>query len=139
MPLYEQLKAKNNWWYSQVFYTSVRGFSFRICVIPNGHLNGDGHGTHVSVFYRPVVGNYDAQLKWPVTVTVSIQLLNQHADKNHITEELVCTYDKIMCTSASIWAIYKFISRKELDWNAEKETQYLKNNSLQFKLKLRTN
>ena len=30
--------------------------------------------------------------------------------------------------------IYKFVSHKELDWNAEKETQYLKNNCLQFKV-----
>ena len=95
----------------------------------------DGRGTHVSVYYRPEVGNYDTQLKWPVTVIVSVQLLNQHADKDHITQEIVWTYDKEKCTTGKIGVICKFISHKELDWNAEKETQYLKNNSLQFKVK----
>ena len=104
------------------------------CVYPNGYRGEDGHGTHVSVSYRPEVGNYDEKLKWPVTVTVSIRLLNQHADKNHITKEIVWKYNKKDTTDTSIWVIYKFVSHKELDWNAKKETQYLKNNSLQFEV-----
>ena len=134
MPLYEQLKAENGRWYSQVLYTNLGGYSFRIAFFPNGHPNVDDRGTHVSVCYKPIVGNYDAQLKWPVTVTVSIQLLNQHADKDHVTREISWKYNKKDTTGTTIWIYDKFISHKKLDWNAEKETQYLKNNCLQFKV-----
>ena len=134
MPLYEQLKVDNNRWHSQVLYTDSGGYSFRISVYPNGFPNVDGHGTHVSVCHTPEVGNYDARLKWPVTITVTVQLLNQHADNDHVTEEIVHTYEKKNSISTNIGIIEKFISHKELGWNAEKETQYLKNNSLQFKV-----
>ena len=134
MPCYEQLKAEKESWWSQVFYTDNNGYSFRIYVLPNGHPNKDGYGTHVSVAYAAEVGRFDAQLKWPVTVTVSLQLLNQHADKNHITKEIVWTYDKKNRTDTTVKVIHKFVSHKKLDWNAEKETQYLKNNCLQFKV-----
>ena len=132
MPLYEQLKAENKWWYSPVMYTESEGYSFRIVVFPNGHPKKDGHGTHVSVAYAAEVGSYDAQVKWPVTITVSIQLLNQHADRDHITKDISRTYDKKDCTGLRV--IHKFISHEKLDWNAEKETLYLKNNCLQFKV-----
>ena len=134
MPFYEQLKAESGRWHSQVLYTKQGGYSFRIGVYPNGHSNGDGHGTHVSVSYKLDVGNYDTQLEWPVTLSVSIQLLNQHADKDHITKVLTRTNDKNDSTADIIRIIHKFISHKELGWNAEKETRYLKNNCLQFKV-----
>ena len=134
MPFYEELKAEDKFWYSPAMYTHNDGYNFRICVIPNGHSVEDGHSTHVSVGYKPEVGNYDALLKWPVTVTVSLQLLNQHADKNHITKEIVWKYNKKDTTGTIIWTFHKFISHEELCRNAEKETQYLKNNSLQFKV-----
>ena len=134
MPFFEQIKTTNRDWCSPVMYTEFRGYSFRICAYPNGPHNGTGHGTHVSVGLLREVGSYDAQLKWPVTVTVSIQLLNQHADKDHVTREISWKYNKKDTTGTTIWIVHKFISHKELDWNAEKETQYLKNNSLQFKV-----
>ena len=134
MPFFKQLKEDNGNWYSPILHTQFCGYSYRLGVYPNGHRKG-GRGTHVSVCYKAEVGNYDAQLKWPVSVTVIFQLLNQHADKNHITKKVAWTYDQEDCISNTICVLaYKVIAHEELDWNAEKETQYLKNNCLQFKI-----
>ena len=134
MPFFERLKAENGTWYSPLMYTGMGGYGFRIVVCPNGHIN-EGRDTHVSVLYKAEVGNYDEELKWPVAITVTLRLLNQHADKDHVTRKLTHTYDKTFCVANAIVPFkFKFISHKELDWDENKETQYLKNNCLQFKV-----
>ena len=136
MPYFYQLKQNNRNWYSPTLYTSRCGYNFLIVVCPNGSP-GIGRGTHVSILYRPKPGDFDEMIKWPVTVTVTIQLLNQHADKNHITVTASVTYNK---GDLSVYPLKRFyvegmlIGHDELGWNAEKESQYLKNDCLRFKI-----
>ena len=135
MPFFEQLKAENGTWYSLLMSTHMGGYSFRILVFPNGHPH-EGLDTYVSVLFKAEVGNYDEELKWPVTITVTLQLLNQHADKDHVTEEYTFPpYDKKLCVANTVIPFkYKFIPHNELDWDENKGTQYLKNNCLQFQV-----
>lgn len=51
------------------------------------YLNGDGtgKGSHVSLFFVVMRGNYDALLSWPFSLQVSLALLDQdNATRSHV-------------------------------------------------------
>ena len=61
--------------YSPCFYTSRYGY--KMCA--RIYLNGDdmGRGTHISVFFVVMRGQYDAILRWPFRQKVTFMLLDQ--------------------------------------------------------------
>ncbi len=61
--------------YSPPFYTSTHGY--RLCL--RAYLNGDGEGkgTHVSLFIVIMKSEYDDLLKWPFSHKVTLTLINQ--------------------------------------------------------------
>lgn len=61
--------------YSPPFYTSVHGY--RICL--RAYLNGDGNGrgTHVSLYIVIMKSEYDELLSWPFAYNVVLTLINQ--------------------------------------------------------------
>ena len=61
--------------YSPCFYSSSYGY--KMCVLL--YLNGDGmgRGTHISVFFVVMRGQYDALLRWPFRQKVTFMLLDQ--------------------------------------------------------------
>ena len=61
---FEKIKAADTKWYSPPFYTHTHGYKMCIRVYANG--NGDGAGTHVSVYLVLMRGIFDDDLKWPL-------------------------------------------------------------------------
>ena len=61
--------------YSPCFFTSRYGY--KLCA--RLYLNGDGmgRGTHISVFFVVMRGQYDALLRWPFRQKVTFMLLDQ--------------------------------------------------------------
>jgi len=61
--------------FSPPFYTGR--FGYRMCL--RAYLNGDGMGagTHFSLFYVVMKGEYDALLRWPFRHEVALSLLDQ--------------------------------------------------------------
>ena len=61
--------------YSPCFYSSSYGY--KMCV--RLYLNGDGmgRGTHISLFFVVMRGQYDALLRWPFRQKVTFMLLDQ--------------------------------------------------------------
>jgi len=61
--------------YSPCFYSSSHGY--KMCV--RLYLNGDGmgRGTHISLFFVVMRGQYDALLRWPFRQKVTFMLLDQ--------------------------------------------------------------
>ena len=61
--------------YSPCFYTGRYGY--KMCV--RLYLNGDGmgRGTHISIFFVVMRGQYDALLRWPFRQKVTFMLLDQ--------------------------------------------------------------
>ena len=61
--------------YSPCFYTSRYGY--KMCA--RTYLNGDGmgRGTHISVFFVVMRGQYDALLRWPFRQKVTFMLMDQ--------------------------------------------------------------
>ena len=71
----EAVSGKTPSIYSPPFY--VGRFGYKVCA--RLYLNGDGmgKGTHVSVFFVIMRGEYDALLPWPFTQKVHFKLLDQ--------------------------------------------------------------
>ena len=61
--------------YSPCFYTSRYGYKMCACIYLNG--DGMGRGTHISVFFVVMRGQYDAILRWPFRQKVTFVLLDQ--------------------------------------------------------------
>ena len=61
--------------YSPCFYTSRYGYKMCARIYLNG--DGMGRGTHISVFFVVMRGQYDAILHWPFKQKVTFMLLDQ--------------------------------------------------------------
>ena len=61
--------------YSPPFYTGLNGY--KMCI--RAYLNGEGagEGTHLSIFFVLMKGEYDALLQWPFESKVSLILIDQ--------------------------------------------------------------
>lgn len=70
--------------YSQPFYTHRYGY--RMCA--RIYLNGDGlgKGTHVSLFFAIMRGDFDALLTWPFKQKVTLTLLDQSSSGQHLSD-----------------------------------------------------
>ena len=122
--------------FSPSFYTSPTGY--KMCVRVDANGNGDGKGTHVSVFAYLMKGDNDDYLTWPFTGTVTFELLNQLEDKNHHKETVTFPTDDVASQrvvdserAPEGWGFPKFISHTDLD---SKKCQYLKDTALIFRV-----
>ena len=80
----EKGKDLNSRWYGPAMYTHVGGYKFCIAVYANGLGDGLGKAMAVQLFSLP--GEFDGQLKWPVTAKFTLELINQHGLYNVIAE-----------------------------------------------------
>ena len=135
-PLDFHIKQTDERWYSSPFYTHPRGYKMHISVDPKGV--GDGEGTHVSIFTYMLCGPFDDYLKWPFRGEITIQLVNQAGDHDHI-EKIISYTDTTPddCAGrvtgrerAEGWGKHQFLAHSHLDYNAARKTQYLKDNHL---------
>ncbi|XP_072885574.1 TNF receptor-associated factor 3-like isoform X4 [Hemitrygon akajei] len=80
----EAISGKTLSLYSQPFYTS--SFGYKMCA--RVYLNGDGmgKGTHLSVFFVVMRGEYDSLLTWPFRQKVTLTLLDQGLGKGHVSD-----------------------------------------------------
>ena len=77
--------GKNASIYSLPFYSSRYGYKMCMRMFPLG--NGLGRGTHMSVYFVLLKGEYDNLLKWPFTYMVTLTLLNQ-AGGREVTDKI---------------------------------------------------
>lgn len=78
----EAVSAKTLSLYSQPFYTGY--FGYKMCA--RVYLNGDGmgKGTHLSLFFVVMRGEYDALLPWPFRQKVTLMLMDQGPSRKHL-------------------------------------------------------
>ena len=112
-------------------YISPNSYNMALLVYANG--SGDAEGTHVSVFAKILRGRYDAQLKWPLVGDITFKLLNQLEDKNHYQKTVQLTAEKNM-QAGSDWGYPTFICHTKLGYNKDRNTQYLKDDTLYFRM-----
>ena len=118
--------------YLPSFYTQSHGYYMCISVYTKG--DGTGEGTHVTIFTCLMQGSYDDHLKWPFRGEITIQIVNQAGDHSHVEKTIHYkgeTPDSyagrvIGEERASGWGFHQFLAHTNLEYNATKKTQYLK-------------
>ena len=128
---YQQVKARDSYIDSPSMYTHPGGYKFGLTLYPNGYELGAG--THVSVLVYSVKGDHDAELKFPVKFTITVQLLNQHRNQDHHTRDI---QGEITTSGFGLFigTDSTFIPLADLEWNRVKQTQYLKDDCLGFRI-----
>ncbi len=134
---FQQHKKASDSFYSDPFYTSPRGY--KLCVKIYANSIGDGKGTHVSVFACLMKGNHDDTLTWPFLGTVTFELLNQLEDENHhkLTSNFIDNErsKRIVEGDRGVgWGFHEYIPHTRLEHNPTKNCQYLKDDSLIFRV-----
>ena len=113
-------------------------------VYANGHKIGAG--THVSVYVYLMRGEHDDKLTWPFRGDITIQLVNQNRDQDHVkkivefADENGAAGDE---TSGRVtlgrerakhsWGYHTLISHAKLESTAGTQ-QYLKNGCMKFRV-----
>ena len=144
MSPFSQLKVNNNnMWYSPGFYTHTCGYKMCLNIDANG--NGDDEDTHVSLYLWVMKGENDDTLTWPIKYICIFTLLNQLKDEGHHTWTIDSPEDEddIDCVSRVLsgekgtgWGCHKFIAHTKLDLQEEEQCQYLKDDSLYFRVQV---
>ena len=122
-----KISTGNNSFYfskSTSFYTKY-GYYMTI------QVNASSGEDIVSVYAVLLKGKFDAGLNWPFVGKVAITLLNQLRDNDHRTMILTTV------TNARVgdkWGFQKFIRYSALAHDPVKNTQYLKDNTLYFRV-----
>ena len=128
---YNARKTTNSVFHSDSFYTSPGGYKMCIEVAPNGRAAGSA--THMTVHARLLEGAYDASLSWPFMGTMTLTLLNQLADNNH--HSLILEYENNEVAKVGmVWVYPNFISHSALSHDPVKNTQYIENDTLHFRV-----
>ena len=127
-----QMKKENNRYVESPSYY-INGYHVALRVYTNGY--GPYRGTHVRVSVQILKGRHDAKLKWPLVGKVAFTLLNQVKDANHryYLSSLEASDNMQVGSSRGNG---KFISLPELDYNPVRKTQYLKDDTLYFRMSL---
>ncbi|NXG77874.1 TRAF2 factor, partial [Baryphthengus martii] len=81
--LQDSVTGKTASLYSPAFYTAKYGYKVCLRVYLNG--DGTGKGTHLSLFFVVMKGEYDALLPWPFRHKVTFMLLDQN-NREHIID-----------------------------------------------------
>ena len=117
------------------FYTHLNGYRMALSVRANG--TRAGKGTHVSVYASVLGGENDSKLKWPLLGKIICTLLNQLEDRHHHTGVINLTTAH-NGRVGSTWVQSQFIRHSALTYDPVKNTQYLKNDTLYFRMELET-
>ena len=126
--------------YSDPFYTHNKGCKMYLKVYAAG--NGDGKGTHLSMYLYLMKGPHDDELTWPLRVKFEIKLLNQISDSQHYSG--IVTYDDNTPNdytsrvtkgnkSDNGWGWAQYISNEDL-LKITPTCQYLKDDCLFFQV-----
>lgn len=124
---FQKLKEEDDHWRSPQFYSSAGGYRAFVNVYPNG--TGEGRTTHISCSVNLATGDYDRMLKWPLEAEVSLEILNQLEDKNHIT--CVVVFNEETPNGNGGW-IEKFVQHSEL--TSLPSCQYVRNDALYIRV-----
>ena len=114
-------------------YTHPGGYAIVLKVFFNG--KGEGYHTHISVGVYSIKGIYDDTLIFPVQFTMTVELMNQHRDQDHHRRIIECTVKKENIGSfCSVGLLNTFIPHAILEWNEDRQSQYLKNDCLELRV-----
>ena len=121
-------------WFSDPVYSHFGGYKMRFYVCDSGEF-----GFCVSVYICLMQGDNDDNLKWPFKGTIKVSLLNQLKDGQHHTMTLFTPDRGIPAhlggrvTEVEL-GCRQFISHQDLIHKGDKNCQYLKDDTLFFRV-----
>ena len=136
---FEGQKKQDDVWFSPAFYTHSGGYRMCLKVYPNG--NGNGLGTHVSIYMCILQGPNDGSLRWPLRGEITIQIVNETGDIQH--EETVCYTDQVPENRSTKvtgreralgWGKDRFLPHSSLCDDAAKKTPFLRGDTLRIRI-----
>ena len=134
MTNFDEYKRDEDRWYSPHFYTHSNGYKMCLRVDANG--NASGQGTHLSVFVYLLQGEFDDQLEWPFRGNITVKLVNQEEDRDHVVETLYSINARERCERVMSedriengWGIGRFLPHAEL------QPKYLKDDCIKLHVK----
>ena len=132
---YMEKKEVNEVFTSPSVYTSPRGCKLQLEIYVNGHDRGKG--THMSIYPSLLKDENAHSLSGEVTIT----LLNQLADENHHTKTMstnILNINRFLVKRRrrieSHGNLHKYALHSILSFNPEEYTQYLKDDTLYFRV-----
>ena len=141
MSQFSELIVNTYGWYTPGFY--IYPYGYKMCLSVNANGCADGKGTHVSVFLYLMKRENDDALTWPITYKCTVTLLNQLKNEGHHTVIINSPEDKDYIVSRVLsgekgtgWGCPKFIAHAKLDLQEEEQCQYLKDDSLYFRVQV---
>ena len=131
-----QAKGGHGNWYSDPFFSSSRGYKFVLNIDTNGY--GSARNTHLTAHLKQLPGDFDKELQWPFKVKVYLEILNQRGDHSHHSCVGNVEFDRAGPYYQRIGDDNKFFPLNGLAYNAQANTEYLRNDSIKFRLRLKT-
>ena len=129
-----KLQGTNEPFQSPSFYTSFPGYQVCVSIKTDGDKSDEG--TQVSVFAFFLEGEYDTELSWPFVGEITFTLLNQLEDNNHHSKTLALT-NAHNVRVGNAWGYPDFIPHCKLGHDPVKNTQYLKDDTLYFRVSIK--
>ena len=123
---------------SDPFY--ILGYKLKLLICPDG--NGDGAGTHISLFIFLMKGANDAILSWPFYKSVTVTLIDQQENlKNRVNVVLFFKanpqnkgfFGRPVTNENAAWDFPKFVSHDKL-----KERRYIVDDTIFIQVELAT-
>ena len=98
------------------------------------HLNGEGIGkdSHMSLYFVLMKGDFDAILSWPFTHRVTMQLLDQSGQDNHVQDRFCpnsnsCAFQRPQSETNIAVGNPRFISKTDL---GRREDMYMRDDTM---------
>ena len=125
---------------SPPFYTHKNGYKMRLQVWPNG--TGDGKGTHLSIFACLLKGENDYNLKWPMNINLTMEVVNWRSNNSHIIHKINFQHapDSVRAqvtgenNVASNWGVIKFCTHYTLFSNS-RNIQYVQDDCIHVRVR----
>ena len=134
---FERKQKYDTHWFGPGFYTHVGGYKMCLNIDANGW--DSGNGTHVSVYFYMMKGEFDSHLKWPFKGEITVELVNQKERGENYKTNLVEESDPVERDeylkrvtegerAEEGWGEPEFISHSDL-YNPEEGKEYLVNDT----------
>jgi TNF receptor-associated factor 4 len=118
---------------SRVFFTHPHGYKMNVLVFPEGVK--EGRGTHVSIYVLLMQGPFDDHLKWPFRGNITLQILNQVRDSDHVEKTIVYDDDtpdviagRATDSEPQGRGIVEFLPHSLCGYNSSRRTEYMRDN-----------
>ena len=134
-------KIYDSVYHSPAFYTHKNGYKMRLEAYPNGDSNGKS--THLSIFARLLKGENDCNLKWPMNIDITIQLVNWCKNDSHILHVIrfanaisgACNQVTGAKKKAdSSWGIHQFCDHSTL-YTATRNIKYIEDDCIRLRVR----